>query len=65
MSDKKFEWKDVIVSIGGVQITGITEIKYKHNYTIEQLKQQLDDALEVENYELCAELKILIDNFNK
>lgn len=65
MSNKKIEWKDVIVSIGGVEITGITEIKYKHNYTIEQLKQQLDDALEVENYELCAELKIQIDNFNK
>lgn len=65
MSDKKNQWKDVIVSIGGVQITGINEIKYKHNYTIEQLKQQLDDALEVENYELCAELKIQIDNFNK
>ena len=28
-------------------------------------KQKLDDALEVENYELCAELKIQIDNFNK
>ena len=65
MSNKKFEWKDVIVSIGGVQITGITEINYKHNYTIEQLKQQLDDALEVENYVLCAELKKQIDNFNK
>lgn len=65
MSDKKNQWKDVIVSIGGVQITGINEIKYKHNYTIEQLKQQLDDALEVENYELCAELKKQIDNFNK
>ena len=65
MSDKKNQWKDVILSIGGVQITGINEIKYKHNYTIEQLKQQLDDALEVENYELCAELKIQIDNFNK
>lgn len=65
MSSKKFEWKDVNVFIGGVKITGITEIEYKQNYTLEQLKQQLDDALEVENYELCAELKIQIDNFNK
>lgn len=65
MSNKKFEWKDVNVFIDGVKITGITEIEYKQNYTLEQLKQQLDDALEVENYELCAELKIQIDNFNK
>jgi len=65
MSNKKFEWKDVNVFIGGVKITGITEIEYKQNYTLEQLKQQLNDALEVENYELCAELKIQIDNFNK
>lgn len=65
MSNKKFEWKDVNVFIGGFKITGITEIEYKQNYTLEQLKQQLNDALEVENYELCAELKIQIDNFNK
>lgn len=65
MKDKNNSSKNFKVFILGREIKGITEIAYTQNYTLEQLNQKLDDALKVENYELCAELKKQIDNLNK
>ena len=65
MENKENEWKNIFVSFGGIPVTGITEIEYQQSYTLEQLNEQLNNALEVENYELCEKIRIQIVNFNK
>lgn len=59
MKNKEFNWKDVKVFLGGMEITGIKSLEYP--YKLKDLENLLKVAEENENYELCAEIKKQID----
>lgn len=56
------KWGGFKLIMGGKEIEGISEWKYSLNKT--ELNEKLKQALENEDYLLCAEIQKEIDNLN-
>jgi hypothetical protein len=63
MKGKQYSWKDIKVTLGGVELHGIKSMDFVPNYSLEQLHANLKEAEQKEDYELCIEIQNLIDNY--
>lgn len=60
MENKDNSWSDVRITINGREIKGIQSIEYLP--TLEELRTDLKEAEQNEDYELCAKLRNSINN---
>lgn len=65
MKGKPISWNNMKVTLDGVELKGVTSVNYEPSYSLEQWKNKLREAEQNEEYELCAKIKIKIDNYKE